>query len=49
MKPANQLLFLAERRAIKVRCSDNNLYRVNPVFNYVKANDVAEFEVSPFF
>uniref|UniRef100_A0A914SA97 MSP domain-containing protein n=1 Tax=Parascaris equorum TaxID=6256 RepID=A0A914SA97_PAREQ len=25
-----------ERRAIKVKCSDNNLYRVNPVFSFVE-------------
>uniref|UniRef100_A0A915AA71 Major sperm protein n=1 Tax=Parascaris univalens TaxID=6257 RepID=A0A915AA71_PARUN len=25
-----------ERRAVKVKCSDNNLYRVNPVFSFVE-------------
>ncbi|VDM39609.1 unnamed protein product [Toxocara canis] len=25
-----------ERRAVKVKCSDNNLYRVNPVFSFIE-------------
>uniref|UniRef100_A0A183DFZ8 MSP domain-containing protein n=1 Tax=Gongylonema pulchrum TaxID=637853 RepID=A0A183DFZ8_9BILA len=34
-----------ERRAIKVKCSDNNLYRVNPVFAFIEPGQVLNVDV----
>ncbi|VDM38449.1 unnamed protein product [Toxocara canis] len=34
-----------ERRAIKVKCSDNNLYRVNPVYSFVEPGHVLGIDV----
>ena len=36
------------RQAIKVKCSDNNLYRVNPVFAYVEPGQQLNVYVSAF-
>lgn len=34
-----------ERRAIKVKCSDNGLYRVNPVYGIVDPGATLDVEV----
>uniref|UniRef100_A0A914YVA1 MSP domain-containing protein n=1 Tax=Panagrolaimus superbus TaxID=310955 RepID=A0A914YVA1_9BILA len=34
-----------ERQAIKVKCSDNVLYRVNPVFAFIENGSSTEIEV----
>lgn len=34
-----------ERRAIKVKCSDNNLYRVNPVYSFIEPGQVLAVDV----
>lgn len=31
--------------AIKVKCSDNNLYRVNPVYSLIQPNSESEIDV----
>lgn len=31
--------------AIKVKCSDNNLYRVNPVYSFLQPNDETHIDV----
>uniref|UniRef100_A0A915PZK3 MSP domain-containing protein n=1 Tax=Setaria digitata TaxID=48799 RepID=A0A915PZK3_9BILA len=33
------------RRAIKVKCSDNNLYRVNPVYSFIEPGQILAIDV----
>jgi hypothetical protein len=34
------------RLAVKVKCSDNNLYRVSPVYSFVGAGEAVNLEVT---
>ncbi|VDK27605.1 unnamed protein product [Gongylonema pulchrum] len=34
------------RRAIKVKCSDNHLYRVNPVYSFIEPGQVLSVDVA---
>uniref|UniRef100_A0A0R3RQP9 Major sperm protein n=1 Tax=Elaeophora elaphi TaxID=1147741 RepID=A0A0R3RQP9_9BILA len=34
-----------KRRAIKVKCSDNNLYRVNPVYSFIEPGQVLPIDI----
>uniref|UniRef100_A0A0N5BXZ1 Major sperm protein n=1 Tax=Strongyloides papillosus TaxID=174720 RepID=A0A0N5BXZ1_STREA len=33
------------KRAIKIKCSDNNIYKVNPVFHYIESGKTVSVEV----
>ncbi|EJD75383.1 hypothetical protein LOAG_17454 [Loa loa] len=33
------------RRAVKVKCSDNNLYRVNPVYSFIEPGQVLAIDI----
>ncbi|VDM93633.1 unnamed protein product [Onchocerca ochengi] len=33
------------RRALKVKCSDNNLYRVNPVYSFIEPGQVLAIDI----
>uniref|UniRef100_A0A914ZGI9 Major sperm protein n=1 Tax=Parascaris univalens TaxID=6257 RepID=A0A914ZGI9_PARUN len=49
MKGGVQRVFIRnptnERRAIKVKCSDNNLYRVNPVYSFIEPGQILAIDV----
>ena len=34
-----------ERRVIKVKCSDNKIYRVNPVYAFIEPGKVVNFDI----